>query len=604
MSFFQKIAKQNPLKPVAVLALVLLFFWVKTNAQAPLQLRLLPLDGDSVFIKKNIKHGNVFQDSALIFNELKNIIEQLRAQSYLEASIDSTQRQDSTLTAWLHIGPAYEWASLRNGNVPDDLLNRSGFRPKLFNGKPLRFTEIQKLQERLLQEVENSGFPFAKVSIDSLRWASPKSEIRNLQSAIFLTPGPLVLFDSLTVEGDAKISMNYLRQYLGIKAGEPYSRQQVLKIRQRVRELPFLQEKKNALVTFREGSANLRLFLEKKKASRFDFLIGVLPDNGRPEQRLLITGNFNAEFQNQFGLGERIYASFERLRPQTQRLEVAFSYPYMLQLPFGVDLKFNQYRRDSTYTDVIGEFGVQYLFEGGNYLKAFWNTTASNLISVDTVAIKQGRYPRQLDVRNRAFGLEASWQSLDYRFNPRRGWVLLAKGSAGNRTIERNQAILNVAESFYDTLPERTFRFVLEAKAERYIPLLERSAIKLSARGGGIFSEAKIYQNEQFRIGGNRLLRGFDEESVFATMFAVFTLEYRLLIGQNSYFYGFGDYGYVEDKRIGQPSRYDNPLGFGGGLTFETSAGVFGISLAVGKQSGNPLDFRNPKVHFGYVSVF
>ncbi|MBK8568143.1 MAG: hypothetical protein IPN76_33765 [Saprospiraceae bacterium] len=133
--------------------------------------------------------------------------------------------------------------------------------------------------------------------------------------------------------GDAKISMNYLRQYLGIHEGEPYSRQQVLRIRQRVRELPFLQEKKNALVSFRGGTANLRLFLEKKKASRFDFLIGVLPDNGRVEQKLLITGTFNAEFQNQFGLGERIYASFERLRPQTQRLEVAFSYPYMLQLP-------------------------------------------------------------------------------------------------------------------------------------------------------------------------------------------------------------------------------------------------------------------------------
>ena len=53
------------------------------------------------------------------------------------------------------------------------------------------------------------------------------------------------------------------------------------------------------------------------------------------------------EFQNQFGLGERIYASFERLRPQTQRLELAFTYPYILQLPFGVDLKFNQYRRES-----------------------------------------------------------------------------------------------------------------------------------------------------------------------------------------------------------------------------------------------------------------
>ncbi|MBK8568144.1 MAG: hypothetical protein IPN76_33770 [Saprospiraceae bacterium] len=58
---------------------------------------------------------------------MKTVIAQLQAQSYLEASVDSTHRQDSILTAWLHVGPSYEWASIRNGNVPDDLLNRSGF---------------------------------------------------------------------------------------------------------------------------------------------------------------------------------------------------------------------------------------------------------------------------------------------------------------------------------------------------------------------------------------------------------------------------------------------------------------------------------------------
>lgn len=581
-------------------------FFGKTSAQTSIHLHLIPLDVDSAFLQKNLKHENRFVDSSLVFNELRNITNQLQALAYLEASIDSTDLQDSTLTAWLHLGPAYEWANISNGNIPSDFLDRSGFRPKLYRKKPLNFTDLQKTQERILQQAENNGFPFAKVYLDSLEFnESPISSHQSpITAKLFLHKGPLVLFDSLTVEGDAKISKNYLRQYLGIKAGEPYSRQRVLKIRQRVQELPFLQEKKNALVTFREGTANLKLFLEKKKASRFDFLLGVLPNNGSPDQKVLITGTFNAEFQNQFGLGERIYTSFERLRPQTQRLEVAFTYPYILQLPFGVDLKFNQYRRDSTYTDVIGEFGVQYLFQGGNYLKAFWNTTASNLLTVDTVAIRQGRFPSQLDVRNRAFGLEANWQALDYRFNPRRGWVAVAKGSAGVRKIERNQAILQVSESFYDTLPGRAFRFTLDGRLERYFPVMQRSTVKLAARSGAIFSQEKIYQNEQFRIGGNKLLRGFDEESIFATLYSVFTLEYRLLVGRNSYFYAFGDYAYLEDRRIGLKTEYDRPLGFGSGLTFETTAGVFGISLAVGRLSGEPLDFRNPKVHFGYVSVF
>jgi hemolysin activation/secretion protein len=99
------------------------------------------------------------------------------------------------------------------------------------------------------------------------------------------------------------------------------------------------------------------------------------------------------------------------------------------------------------------------------------------------------------------------------------------------------------------------------------------------------------------------LLRGFDERSVFATRYVVLTLEYRLLIGQNSYLYAFTDGGYLEDVTT-STRRFNKPLGFGAGLTFETKVGLFGFSLALGKLQDNPVDFRNVKTHFGYVNLF
>ena len=65
----------------------------------------------------------------------------------------------------------------------------------------------------------------------------------------------------------------------------------------------------------------------------------------------------------------------------------------------------------------------------------------------------------------------------------------------------------------------------------------------------------------------------------------------------------FGDFGYTEDVTE-ETRNFDRPLGLGGGLTFETGVGVFGISLAVGRQQNNPFDFRSVKTHFGYVSYF
>ncbi|MFQ5447439.1 MAG: POTRA domain-containing protein, partial [Saprospiraceae bacterium] len=366
-------------------------FITSIQAQSKYRLQIHTSAQDSAFIQKELDLKATFPDSLHLVQELEKIVKQLHTKTYLEASFDSLRWQDSTVVAELHLGPAYRWVSLRNGNVDETMLNQGGFRRRLYAGKPFDYPEILDAEERILEQAENRGFPFASVFLDSI-----KIEEGGVEARLFMDKGRLVFFDSLNVAGDVKISESYLRNYLGIKRGTPYSRRQILKIKDRMRELPFIREKDNVTINFWEDQASVQLSLEKKRASRFDFLLGFLPDNRRVGQKLILTGTFNAEMQNQFGRGERILVAFERLRPQTQKLELAFAYPYVLDLPFGVDLKFNQYKRDSTYTDITGDFGVQYLFQGGNYLKTFWKTTASNLITVDTAALRQGKFPDHL----------------------------------------------------------------------------------------------------------------------------------------------------------------------------------------------------------------
>ncbi|MEM6964165.1 MAG: ShlB/FhaC/HecB family hemolysin secretion/activation protein [Bacteroidota bacterium] len=356
--------------------------------------------------------------------------------------------------------------------------------------------------------------------------------------------------------------------------------------------------------------------MRKKNASRFDFLVGVLPrSNVSPnsgQRNFLITGTFNADMQNQFGVGERLFAEFQQLSPATQQLELHFAYPYILNFPFGIDFKFDLYKQDSSYLQVQSDFGIQYLLEGGNYLKAFWNNQTTNLLTVnESQIIAARRLPADLDVTNSIFGLEYNLQKLDYRFNPRKGWGTVLRAGAGFKRIRENNTILGLQtsdpdftfQSLYDSLTLRTFQYQLQGRLDKYFPVLQRSTLKASLRAGWIISPNAIFRNEQFRIGGNQILRGFDEESIFTTNYAIGTLEYRLLIGQNSYFFVFGDYGYIED--VTKDTRFfDNPVGVGGGITFETNIGVFGFSLAVGRRRELPFDFRSVKTHFGYVSYF
>ncbi len=594
---------------------LLVFLFGITNtpliAQQQLHLNLQVADIAQEQLEKKLEYEKVFNDSLSLVDQLKSVVLQLHAQAHLEASIDSLSQKDSLVTAHLFVGKTYEWAALQNGNVEEAFLSQVGFRERLYRKKAFHYKEVLELQESLLTYAENNGYPFATVWLDSVQINQGR-----IAAQLMMEKGRLVLMDGINVIGDANISDTYLENYLGLKKGNLYSKEKVKKVRARIKELPFVQEKENTTVTFKGNKAVTNLFLVRKKASRFDILVGLLPNSevevpgGPTVRQFLLTGTIDVDMHNQFGLGEKVMVEFQQLRPETQELRVNFEYPYILNFPFGIDVDFELFKRDTTSLDVTYDFGVQYLFEGGNYVKAFWNNTVSNILTINTTDIRnRQRLPASLDYSNASFGLEYYLQKLDYRLNPRKGWGVKLRGDAGVKKIRKNNSILDIEDPAvdytlaYDTLDLKTFQYRIAAELEYYLPMFSRGALKLGLNSGWYISQNPIYQNEQYRIGGNRLLRGFDEKTVFATRYAVGTLEYRLLVSQNSYLYAFADYGYVENVTTTQ-NDIDQPLGFGAGLTFETKVGLFGFSLALGRQQNNPIDFRNVKTHFGYVSLF
>lgn len=569
----------------------------------------------------------------------RDLLQHFRQKSFWVASIDSLRaiperqmeipipdslknRLDLRLPspgreARLYLGPLVRWLRIRSANPEERrLLVAAGFREGRFASETLRHDELLKAEERVLQYAENNGYPLARVWLDSI----VMEENGGINAVLRLDRGRFFVLNDLKTVGDVKLPAAYLANYLGVKPGSPYNREQVLHLREQLRSLVFVESTGNPTVTFssgkpgQEGLATVNLFLKKKKASRFDFVIGLLPRSDNNDGRLLLTGSLSAAFQNALNYGERLSVEFERLKPETQRLDVQAGVPYLFGSPFGAEGRLQIFRRDSTWVDALGDLGVSYLFAGGDYVKLLWENRSSALQKVDTQnVIDTRRLPPNLDYRQNGYGLEVGFNRLDYRFNPRRGWSLQIRSLAGFNTVKRNNQIENLNDpddpafdfaSLYDTVAERRTRYRLEGRAELYLPLFQRTTFKLGVRGGGIFSEKPVYNNEQYRLGGNKLLRGFDEESLFATRYVVSTAELRLLLGLNSYLAAFADYGYIEN--LTNAARvFLRPLGLGAGLTFETQAGIFGISLAAGKRDrSEPVDLRALKFHIGYVSLF
>jgi hypothetical protein len=220
--------------------------------------------------------------------------------------------------------------------------------------------------------------------------------------------------------------------------------------------------------------------------------------------------------------------------------------------------------------------------------------------------------PADIDVGSGNVGIGYHFVNTNYRLNPRKGNELDITATAGIKKTTRNNNIVSLKDpsdpgfdfnSLYDSIKLKTYRIKLVASGAHYFPLGKSSTLKI-ATDLGILQSPQNFQNELFRIGGYQILRGFDEESIFANQYAVFTAEYRYLVGTNSYFFGFSDLGFT--KTSYQITRYTNSFISGGvGLAFETKFGLLNLSYAIGKRNDVKFDIRNAsKIHFGYINYF
>lgn len=574
---------------IAFLLLLSVFTYLTTVAQKNYSLEIKSVDSPDVL--KKIPYKKQFISKASRDKELQNVLFTCYDNAFLSASFDSLITDSLSLRAYLNVGTQYKWAYLKKGNVDEGVLSEIGFREKLYSNKPVSFKNVKRVQEKLITYYENNGYPFASVKLDSI--VITKGIIA---AQLKLTKNAEIIIDSIVIKGNAKIIPVYIYNYLGIKPGSLYNEAQLKKVNTRIAELPFIRSTKPASVTFSDKFNKLILSLEKKRASQFDGIVGILPDN--VTGKILFTGDVRLKLQNGLGRGELIDLNWRKLQSLTQDLKVRLVYPFILRTPFGLDYNFKLYKKDTTFLDVNQNIGVQYLLIGGNYVKVFYNNKTSTLLSTKGLEYLT-TLPANADVSTNMYGLGLKYEKLDYRLNPRKGFTVLMNASAGTKKIRKNSKLNPIV---YEKLRLSSALYNGDFEGAVFLPIANRSALKIGAQAAFIYGET-TFQNELSRIGGLKTLRGFDEESIYASSFSILTLEYRFILEQNSYLYVFGDGAWYENNEV---SRYvqDTPFGFGAGISFETKAGIFSINYALGKQFSNPIELRSGKIHFGIVNYF
>lgn len=593
-----------------ILTLIILFHGEESISQQQFPLRLRGVDHDSAFIAKALGIPPAFESRAACVSYINDLPSAMRNRGYMTASIDSVFFDSAYARMVIYLGSTYRWATLTTDSADAPLLDAVGWRQRQFRDRPMDFNEVREWQEKILTHLENNGHPFARVYVDAIDINGEK-----VTAALKIDKGPSYRVDSIRVIGNVKISNLYLQRYLDIMNGSTFSKEKLMRITSRMRELPYVEEEYPSRIIWLGTGSILEMYLRPKRSSQVNVLIGFLPNNDQLSSRkILITGEANIHLRNALGAGETIGFNWQQLQVKSPRLNLLYQHPYLFNTPIGLDFSFDMFRKDSTFLNVNLQLGAQYVLNARQAGKLFIQRFQTIVNGVNTTYIlQQRRLPGEADVSSFNLGIDYEFNNTNYRRNPTRGNEFRIITSAGSKKIRKNNQVLDLKdpgdpsfnfESLYDTIKLKTYQLRARVSAAKYLPLgrQNRSTVKLGLNGG-FFQSGNIFRNELFQIGGYKLLRGFDEESQYLSQFAIGTVEYRLLVGQNSFFYVLADGGWGRNnsQNINESYTY---FGTGLGLAFETRMGIFNFAWAVGKRNDTELNLRQSKIHFGFVNYF
>lgn len=553
------------------------------------------------FIHLYARHDSVVvenwkeSDSIQVQHKVEKLLNTLKSGGYLLAQLDSLVRDSLTRNYHIYKGPKFTWISFRASNK----LSAVKYESK-------NIEEWNHWQdEKIMADVSN-GFPFSKIKL-----IHPVVSNDSLYADIVYEPGPFIQFGPSDQRKGKLLAPRYLERMSNVRMGYPYNQKYIEDAGDRLSQLPFLEMQYPPMVHFLGDKAMVWFFLKKKPANKFDFLLGLNSSNPGSSQKYRITGEATVELWNSFKIGERILLHYENLIEQSPRLNFLADFPYLRFLPVGFYGSFDLVKFRDEFVNLQSQLRIKYLLNASQEAGVLMHLNQSYVLQTDSNFIKNNlKLPASLDFSFNSYGFYYHLNQLDYRISPTRGWSLEVQIRGGSKQYLARNNVLKYdtpegqLKMQYDSLNNSGLQLNTNFKSAYYWNMAKRQVIKIGIQGFMIFTEGKVLQNELFRIGGFKNLRGFDDDGYSSSAYWINTLEYRFLLDRNSFLQMFADHAYMRTISQNIATDWDHYFGIGAGIQFQTKAGAFILQLAVGRRPDDRFDFGAAKVHFGYSSLF
>ena len=516
-----------------------------------------------------------FNDYGSLKKETDSIPFRLQQLGYIDCTIESLKKvNDSNYVARYNFGRRYKTIHIYYSEVDFTKRELSTISSTITDTHfILPFETVEISLQKLNNLKTDAGNAFAKLNLTNIT----KEKDQSLKAQLILTKGQKRTIDSIALKGYEKFPVSYLKYYAGVKEGKTFSQKKLVSQNNALNNLPFVKTLKAPEALFRKDSTTVYFYLEKRNANLFDGVLGFA--TSEETNKLMLNGYLNLELNNNLNFGEQLLINYKADGDEQRNFRTKVKLPYLLKSPFGLEMELKIFKRDSTFitTDQQARITYQINPASSSYL-GYKGYESSNLLDEAIVGSPIEDFTSKF--------LLAGAEYISLQSNP----LFPIKSNIALNTEIGSRVIKDSKDNQVKLLTTINYIFNLN----------QRNSIFIQNDTQLLLSDNYL-ANELFRFGGITSIRGFDENSIDASLLTVFNTEYRYQFNQGLYLHSIIDIGYFENETI---SLKEKLYSYGVGIGLQTKAGLLKLNIANGNSENQSFNFSNTKIHLVLSSRF
>ena len=518
---------------------------------------------ENIFLSK-MKYKTKHTDSLALYIELNRVQKRLKMNGYFLSRIDSVSKKGEKYIAYLNLDKKVDSVLLKHKSIGNQILQKYNFKNNYIK---IPVNQLEEILNDISTFQELKGNAFSKIKLKKLR-----IDKKTLYAEIDLTSSKKRKIDKVIIKGYENFPKSFIKNYLNINSKTTFNKKKLMEISKLSKGLDFISETKPPETLFKKDSTLIYIYLKKIQESSFDGLVNF---NSQENGKLQFNGYLDLKLKNILNKGEQLNLLWNSFGNEKQEFSISVKTPYIYNSKLSPEFTFSLYKQDSTFLNINLNANLKYQIKNNTNLFVSFNSEKSEN-STENISNNISTYENYF----LGFGYEYKILKNDM-FRNDIFFININPSFGKRKTINNTSQQIKIAT---------TLAYLLDLNRKNSIYFRNKTAL---------LNSTNYFDNELFRIGGNKSIRGFNEQSIFVKNYLLQNIEFRYQTSKSSYMYTITDLALITAT-----NSKEKLYSFGLGYLFNSNSSQINISTAVGTNTKNPLDFKNTQFFVNWVNFF